>query len=198
MGAGPCQSDSGVDAINVVQVLEQAQASQSALDQHFGGRAGLLAAVRAERQRVGLLDEDPALIEALDAITTPAEFCDYMADQLFRIDTDPAAVHRREERLDALRRTDTDAQRLIETLIKSTAQFVQTAIERGLCNPNLDATAYIHVVVARTTRDPKPARGRPLADDSDRRGHRAAALLRHQPRASSANWPSVVIRSWRC
>ena len=37
----------------------------------------------------------------LDSMTSPAEFSDYIADQLYRIATDPATIQRRRERLDA-------------------------------------------------------------------------------------------------
>lgn len=134
----------GVAAIRIDVVLERAHASTSSLYHHFKSRAGLIDAVRAERQRLGLLEEDATLLDALDTITTPDEFCGYMAAQLVRLVTDPDTVRRREARLEALTQPGTDRQvdRLMGALIDSTSSFVQSAIDRGLCNPDLDARAY--------------------------------------------------------
>lgn len=134
----------GIGAIRIDLVLERAHASTSSLYHHFKSRAGLLDAVRAERQRLGLLQEDAALLDALDSIRTPDEFYDFMAAQLVRLVTDPETVRRRESRLEALTQPGADrpVDRLMEMLIDSTTSFVQTAIDRGLCNPDLDARAY--------------------------------------------------------
>lgn len=135
---------SGADSIKIDLVLRQAHASSSSLYHHFGNRAGLVAAVRAEVQRLGLEEEDPTILDALDEITTPADFANFMAAQLFRLVADPATIRRREFRLEALARPESDqpSHDLIEALIDRTTEFVQVAIDRGLCNPNLDARAY--------------------------------------------------------
>ncbi len=125
-------------------MLEDAHASSSSLYHHFKSRAGLLEAVRIERERLGLLEEDPTLLDVLDSMTTNDEFCDYMAGQLRRIVTNPEDIRRRETRLEALAQPGTDRpiDVLIGTLIDKTSDFVQSAIDRQLCNPHLDARAY--------------------------------------------------------
>ena len=141
---------SGINNIKIEQVLKDAHASSSSLYHHFKSRAGLLEAVRNERERLGLLEEDPALLELLDSITTNDEFCDYMTGQLRRAVTDPEAIRRRETRLDALTQPGTDRPTdvLMNMLIDHTSAFVQSAIDRRLCNSCLDARAYAVVFMS--------------------------------------------------
>jgi AcrR family transcriptional regulator len=140
----------GVNNIKIDLVLKDAYASSSSLYHHFKSRAGLLEAVRIEQGRLGLLEEDPTLLELLDSITTNDDFCDYMANRLRRIVTDPEATRRRETRLEALSQPGTDRpiDVLVGTLIDKTSAFVQSAIDRRLCNPHLDARAYAVVFMS--------------------------------------------------
>lgn len=134
----------GIDNVRIDVILQRAFASSSSLYHHFSNRAGLIAAIQEERQRLGMHEEDPALLEAIERIDSPSEFSDYIAAQLVRLLSDPATIERRIGRLDALSRAgDNQAiEGLLTGLIDSTSAFIQTAVDRGLCNPDLDARAY--------------------------------------------------------
>jgi len=138
----------GVENIRIDDVLRDAFASSSSLYHLFGNRAGLIDAMRVERQRLGLIEEDPSIIANAELITSHEEFCDYIASHLRRAITDPSARRRRQARLEAtvagFESPDVARKSAIlqSMMLGITAQLMKSAIERGLCNPDLDALGY--------------------------------------------------------
>ena len=143
-----CLEQSGWDGAQVPDILEIAHASKSSLYHYFGSREGLLAAAAAERYRLSLVAEDQQILDAAAACTTPAEFLDFMAEQLARIITDPAVREMRRARVvvtaDAMHQPDlrTDLARAQELYLDALAGMVAGAQKGGLVNPELDARAY--------------------------------------------------------
>lgn len=138
----------GTENIRIDRILRAAHASSSSLYHHFGSRAGLIQAVRIEQLRTGLLDEDTSILDAVERLRGPDEFLAFMAGQLRRLVEDPATVARRRARFAnaaAALGTPGAAQLWndqIGDLHDATAEFMRRAVERGLCNPLLDPTAY--------------------------------------------------------
>ncbi|MGA1557023.1 MAG: TetR family transcriptional regulator [Ilumatobacteraceae bacterium] len=144
------ESAADVEGIRIDAVLAAAHASSSSLYHHFGNRAGLIEAVRIERQRRGFLAEDRTLLDSLESITTNDEFCSFMASQLHRIATDPDTIARRWKRLEALAQPGADRpiDHQMRRLLDSTSAFMSDAIAHGVCNPDLDADAYAVVFMS--------------------------------------------------
>jgi len=143
-----CLEQSGWDGAQVPVILEIAHASKSSLYHYFGSREGLLAAAAAERYRLSLVAEDQQILDAAGACATPAEFLDFMAEQLARIITDPAVREMRRARVvvtaDAMHQPElrTDLARAQELYLDALEGMVAGAQKSGLVNPELDARAY--------------------------------------------------------
>lgn len=139
----------GVDNVKIEDVLHAAHSSPSSLYHHFGSRDGLRAAARAERKRLGILAEDQSLLAVPGQLTTEDEFLAFMAAQLRRTVTDPASRERRQERLESLtvglRNLDIDREnrRLFAFMTEAISEAIQAAVDRGLCNPDLDIEAFV-------------------------------------------------------
>lgn len=144
----------GVDNVRIDDVLHAAHSSPSSLYHHFGSRAGLRAVARSERKRLGILEEDQTLLGVPASLTTEDEFLDFIAAQLRRTVTDPAARERRQERLESLtvglRDPDIrhETRRLLTFLADATRDAIQIAVDRGICNPDLDVEAFVSLLMS--------------------------------------------------
>ena len=141
----------GVDQVRVEDVLYGAHSSASSLYHHYGSRDELRATVRSERQRLGILDEDASLLEATATMTSPDEFAAFMAAQLRRTVTDHTGLARRQDRLEALvvglrnPAIAEESRRLLTFLVEAIRGCIQVAVDRGLCDPDLDIDAYVNL-----------------------------------------------------
>ena len=142
VGPGP------VADLTVEQVQLKAGASSSSIYHYFGNRQGLLAAVEKERYRRLALAEDRGHLADGASSQTSAEFLQFIADQLVRIVTDPAAIEVRPQRLRAAAAAldDDDVfnrMSLIQArMFKAIGDMVADGQRRGLVNPDIDPIAY--------------------------------------------------------
>jgi AcrR family transcriptional regulator len=142
VGAGP------VADLTVEQVQLKAGASTSSIYHYFGNRQGLLAAVEKERYRRLALAEDRGRLEVGADSHSAEEFLRFIADELVRIATDPAAVEVREQRLRvaAAALDDDDVferMSIIQAeMFRVIGELVADGQRRGLVNPAIDPVAY--------------------------------------------------------
>lgn len=138
----------GVDGFTIDEALLESGTSSSSLYHHFGSRHGLLIAAQEESYRRAARGEDRGNLDGGLRATTTEQFLDYVAGQLERIVTDPAARSVRRSRLAAaalaLASTDLAAQTagVQEKMLEAIAEMFDDAQARGLINPQLDTRAY--------------------------------------------------------
>ena len=138
----------GVDGFTIDEALVESGTSSSSLYHHFGSRHGLLIAAQEESYRRAARGEDLRNLDGGLHATTTEEFLDYVAGQLERIVTDPAARSVRRSRLAAaalsLASTElaTQTAAVQEKMLDAIAGMFDDAQARGLIHPQLDTRAY--------------------------------------------------------
>ncbi|CAB4896827.1 unannotated protein [freshwater metagenome] len=143
----------GVAGFRIERVLRDANASQGSLRYYFTNREGLIRAAEFERYlRLGMA-ERAELLELMDHVATNDEFCGFVAVQLTRIATDPAAIAMRRSRVsvyaNALDRPELQAaiNWLQDGYLALQTEFIERAQARGMINPDLnvyDYAAFFH------------------------------------------------------
>ena len=140
--------EDGPDGFRVDKVRDQACVSTSSMYHYFGNRAGLLAAVDRERYRRLVNAEDRERLGPAFSATSPAEFQKYIADELHRVLRDPATRAVRRQRVQVGANALDDDELQAEVVRKQRQMFnvirdiFLAGQQRGLVNPDLDATAY--------------------------------------------------------
>lgn len=138
----------GPDGFTIDDVLVRSDASASSLYHHFGSRDGLVVAAQRERYRQTMKRENLGNLAAGFAATSTEEFFEFIAVQLERIATDPAAREIRRDRL-AMAGRALHSPELAEASRAYQVKFleaIQTVFDdaqaRGLINAELDTRAY--------------------------------------------------------
>lgn len=138
----------GPDGFTIDDVLVRSDTSASSLYHHFGNRDGLVLAAEGERYRQTMMREDRGNLDGGYAARTTEEFCDYIADQLRRIATDPDNRQVRRERFAVVGRALSSpalaagAQSYQERMFDVIVGAFDDAQARGLIDQDLDTRAY--------------------------------------------------------
>ena len=140
--------DRGVHLLRVDEVLAEANASTGSFRHHFTSREGLIAATQYERYLRTALGETQDYLAQADEATTTEEFCDFIANQLFRIADDPVVRAIRRIRVEimseAFVRPDLLASLswLQHQMFLAIAPIFDRAKAKGIVNPSLDSYSY--------------------------------------------------------
>lgn len=138
----------GPEGFTIDEVLIESETSSSSLYHHFGSREHLLAAAQHESYRRTTRGEDRRNLDGGFAASTNEQMCEYIADQLRRIATDPAVRSVRRHRLATAGRATASPELAAkvrstqEKMFDEIAAMFADAQSRGIVNPALDTRAY--------------------------------------------------------